>query len=62
VRTCCLRHWSSSSEAVCSANGLGIRQTLGKLSEWFGDQGWEYLDLVWCPINNFTKALELTED
>ncbi len=24
---------------------LGIRQMLGKLWEWFGDQGWEYLDL-----------------
>ena len=24
---------------------LGIRQTLGRLWEWFGDQGWEYLDL-----------------
>jgi nitric oxide reductase subunit B len=24
---------------------LGIRQMLGRLWEWFGDQGWEYLDL-----------------
>src|SRR5262249_29831363 len=24
---------------------LGIRQLLGRLWEWFGDQGWEYLDL-----------------
>ena len=24
---------------------LGIRQMLGQLWEWFGDQGWEYLDL-----------------
>jgi nitric oxide reductase subunit B len=24
---------------------LGIRQMLGRMWEWFGDQGWEYLDL-----------------
>ena len=51
TRLSVVRRQSVVCRADCRCDGsllgewLGIRQMLGQLWEWFGDQGWEYLDL-----------------